>query len=80
MAVFHSDPKLVTCTVRIHTAGRYVLLCCVNIDSRRIQEAHRTCSIWLGVGDAKEKDFGLFEYSESTAKVSSCEEVVILDT
>ena len=38
---------------------------------RRIQTAHRTCSIWLGVGDANEKAFRLFEYSYSTANVSS---------
>ena len=38
--------------------------------SRRIQTAHRTCSIWLGVGDAQIKQFRLFEYSSSTANVS----------
>ena len=36
---------------------------------RRIQNAHRTCSIWLGVGDGQEERFRLFEYSYSTANV-----------
>lgn len=36
---------------------------------RRIQKAHRTCSIWLGVGDTNQKLFRLFEYSYSTANV-----------
>ena len=49
-------------------------VCCVPhlcpTSTRRIEEAHRTCSIWLGVGDANEKTFRLFEYSKSTANVS----------
>ena len=36
---------------------------------RRIMDAHRTCSIWLGVGDGKMQSFRLVAYSESTADV-----------
>ena len=36
---------------------------------RRIQKAHRTCSIWLGVGDRNIQSFRLVEYSKSTANV-----------
>ena len=32
-------------------------------------DAHRTCSIWLGVGDGKMQSFRLVAYSESTADV-----------
>lgn len=46
---------------------------------RRIQEAHRTCSIWLGVGDANEKTFRLFEYSKSTDKVFDDKNVTMID-
>ncbi|KAL5477617.1 hypothetical protein EMCRGX_G024436 [Ephydatia muelleri] len=35
----------------------------------RIQEAHRTCSIWLGVGDGNMKAFRLVEYSYSTFEI-----------
>ncbi len=37
--------------------------------SSRIQGNHRTCSIWLGVGDRNEQTFRLIEYSSSTANV-----------
>lgn len=46
---------------------------------KHIQEAHRTCSIWLGVGDAKAKAFRLFEYSKSTAKVYGDQNVTGID-
>jgi hypothetical protein len=46
---------------------------------RRIEEAHRTCSIWLGVGDAQEKTFRLMEYSKSTAKVFDDRNVTMID-
>lgn len=35
-------------------------------------DAHRTCSIWLGVGDGKMQTFRLVAYSESTADVRAC--------
>ncbi len=46
---------------------------------RRIQEAHRTCSIWLGVGDRNEKTFRLIEYSRSTAKAFSDQNITMID-
>ncbi|XP_011405375.2 PREDICTED: protein dcd1A-like [Amphimedon queenslandica] len=46
---------------------------------RRIQNAHRTCSIWLGVGDGQEERFRLFEYSYSTANVYDDSNVTKID-
>lgn len=42
---------------------------CIFCSSSRVMNAHRTCSIWLGVGNGEQKDFRIFQYSASTAKV-----------
>ena len=46
---------------------------------RRIQEAHRTCSIWLGVGDGNTKAFRLFEYSYSTCEILDDKNITMIN-
>lgn len=46
---------------------------------RRIEAAHRTCSIWLGVGDSHQKTFRLIEYSKSTANVFDDRNVTMIN-
>ncbi|KAL5477614.1 hypothetical protein EMCRGX_G024433 [Ephydatia muelleri] len=45
----------------------------------RIQEAHRTCSIWLGVGDGNMKAFRLFEYSYSTCEILDDKNITMIN-
>ncbi|XP_065190525.1 protein dcd1A-like [Sycon ciliatum] len=62
---------------------RDVLQFDTNIDqaTKRIMTAHRTCSIWLGVGAGAgaERDFRIFQYSASTAKVYTDKNITLVN-